>query len=212
MKRVAFIGSGEMAITIKRYLEEESKYDIVGYIDDLKTIGEIIDGKPIICNSKEAFSFYKSTFDYIVIAIGFEKFEYREQYFNLFFEKIPFLTYIHPSCVISKSSNIKEGVIMLPGCIVDHDVCIEENVFMHLSCTVSHNTIVKRHTYLSPEVKIAGFSHIGEKCNMGINTTVSDRIKVCDFVRTGACAVVVKDITEPGTYVGVPARKIKDTI
>ena len=32
---------------------------------------------------------------------------------------------------------------------------------------------------------------------------------ICDNAVIGAGAVVTKDITEPGTYVGIPARKIK---
>lgn len=35
-------------------------------------------------------------------------------------------------------------------------------------------------------------------------------VHITDNVVLGANAVVVKDINEPGTYVGVPARKISD--
>lgn len=34
------------------------------------------------------------------------------------------------------------------------------------------------------------------------------KITICNFVTIGAGAVVVKDITEPGTYVGNPIKKI----
>jgi len=34
-------------------------------------------------------------------------------------------------------------------------------------------------------------------------------VTVCDDVVIGAGAVVTKDITEPGTYVGNPAKKIR---
>jgi serine acetyltransferase len=44
---------------------------------------------------------------------------------------------------------------------------------------------------------------------IGTNAAVLPGINICDNVIIGAGAVVNKDITDPGTYVGVPARKIK---
>jgi serine acetyltransferase len=44
---------------------------------------------------------------------------------------------------------------------------------------------------------------------IGIGTIVSDRITICNNVQTGAGAVVVKNISESGVYIGIPAQKIK---
>ncbi len=43
---------------------------------------------------------------------------------------------------------------------------------------------------------------------MGIGSVVSNNINITSGCKVGAGAVVVKDIDETGTYVGVPARKI----
>jgi len=50
---------------------------------------------------------------------------------------------------------------------------------------------------------------VGEGTMVGIGATVSNNVSVCDGCMIGAGAVVVKDITEPGTYAGVPARRLK---
>ena len=39
---------------------------------------------------------------------------------------------------------------------------------------------------------------------------VSNNINIYSGCKVGAGAVVVKDITEPGTYVGVPVRRVND--
>lgn len=46
------------------------------------------------------------------------------------------------------------------------------------------------------------------RCNtwIGAGATVSNNITICNDVMIGAGAVVVKDIMEPGTYVGVPQK------
>lgn len=49
---------------------------------------------------------------------------------------------------------------------------------------------------------------IGNKVYIGSNSTILP-ISICDDVVIGAGSVVTKDITEPGTYIGNPARKYK---
>jgi serine acetyltransferase len=38
---------------------------------------------------------------------------------------------------------------------------------------------------------------------------IREGTKVCDNVTIGAGSVVLKDITQPGVYIGIPAKKIK---
>ncbi|MBS6324113.1 MAG: acetyltransferase, partial [Clostridium sp.] len=44
---------------------------------------------------------------------------------------------------------------------------------------------------------------------VGIGATVSNNVNICDHCTIGAGAVIIRDIEESGTYVGIPARKIK---
>ena len=48
---------------------------------------------------------------------------------------------------------------------------------------------------------------MGEKTWIGIGSVVSNNIDICSDCMIGAGAVVVKNIDESGTYIGVPARK-----
>lgn len=49
---------------------------------------------------------------------------------------------------------------------------------------------------------------VGNKVYIGSNATILP-VSICDDVVIGAGTVVTRDITEPGTYVGNPARKLK---
>ena len=62
---------------------------------------------------------------------------------------------------------------------------------------------------ISTGAMINGGCQIGNRCFVGSNSTIGQGVTVCDDVVIGAGAVVIKDITEPGTYVGNPCRKIK---
>jgi acetyltransferase-like isoleucine patch superfamily enzyme len=49
---------------------------------------------------------------------------------------------------------------------------------------------------------------LGNRVSIGTNATILP-ITICDHVVVGAGAVVTKDITEPGFYVGNPARLLR---
>jgi len=51
---------------------------------------------------------------------------------------------------------------------------------------------------------------IGNNVSIGSNATILP-IEICDNVVIGAGAVVTKNITESGIYVGNPAKKMKET-
>ena len=49
---------------------------------------------------------------------------------------------------------------------------------------------------------------IGNHVSLGSNSTIMP-VNICDNVVIGAGAVVTKDITEPGIFVGNPARRLR---
>lgn len=211
-KRVAFIGSGELARHIAHYVVEDNQFEVVGYFDDYTKVGEIVNDYPIIGKLSDIPAFYKKgVFDELINAIGYTRMLYRKEVFEQFADAIPFATFIHSSCFVDKTASIGKGVIIFPFSIVYLDTIIEDNVFIQIHFSITDSKI-KKHSMISQTVSIAGRSEIGESCNIGISTTISNDIKICNNVRTGAGTVVTKNIIEPGLYVGVPARKIKDEI
>ncbi len=50
---------------------------------------------------------------------------------------------------------------------------------------------------------------VGNRVSIGSNASILP-VSICDDVVIGAGAVVVKNITEPGVYIGNPVRKIRD--
>jgi acetyltransferase-like isoleucine patch superfamily enzyme len=51
-------------------------------------------------------------------------------------------------------------------------------------------------------------TRIGNNVSIGSNATILP-VNICDNVVIGAGAVVTKNIIEPGTYIGNPAKKLK---
>jgi UDP-3-O-[3-hydroxymyristoyl] glucosamine N-acyltransferase len=78
-----------------------------------------------------------------------------------------------------------------------------------LSTTIGHDTVIGDFCTTAPGAKISGNCKIGNRFYIGTNGSVREKINICDDVTVGLNAGVVKDITECGTYAGIPAKKIK---
>lgn len=118
-------------------------------------------------------------------------------------------TLVHPSAVISKYVEIGEGGIITPGTIITCDIKIGKHAHLNLHTTIGHDCIIGDYFTTAPGVKISGSCHIDECVYFGTNSSIREKIKVCKNVTIGMGAVVIKDITEEGTYIGSPAKKLE---
>ena len=206
--KIAIIGSGDLAVQITHYIESYLNDEVVGYFDDFVPPGTIKNKKNILGSTNLINDLYSNhEFDSLVIAIGYNNLKFRSSIFNKFKGLIPFYNIIHPNSQIDCSSSLGEGVIVLSGTIIGLNTQIGDNVILYPGCIVSHDTTIGNHCFLSPAVKIAGFCDIGDSCNLGINTTIIDNISIISGVVTGGGTVVISNILEEGTYVGVPHKK-----
>jgi sugar O-acyltransferase (sialic acid O-acetyltransferase NeuD family) len=209
-KRIAFIGSGELSLHIAHYVIEDNQYEVVGFFDDFTPVGSMVKDYKIIGTLNDIQTMFdQNIFDGLVNGIGFMRMEYRKEVFDRFKGIVPFTNFIHSSCIIDSTSKIGEGVIIFPMAMLYYNAVIEDNVFIQVNTTITDSKIC-RDTMVSGGVMVAGRSIVGKGCNIGVKTCISNDISICDNVQTGAGAVVVKNITEPGVYIGIPARNIKD--
>lgn len=211
MKRLAIIGSGDLAQQIAYLVRTDEKFDVVGYFDDFKESGILINGIPVLGTVADITLKYQlNLFDQLIIGIGYKHMEFKKDLYLRLSPYIPFAKFIHSSCVCDNSVTIGDGSILYPGCIIDQNVTIQENVLVNLGCCISHDGVIGAHSFLSPRVAMAGFVNIGKACIIGINTTIIDNITLADDVQTGGGAVVIKNIVNKGLYVGNPVKFINN--
>lgn len=77
-------------------------------------------------------------------------------------------------------------------------------------CSIGHGARLGEYCLLTASVGISGSASIGNRVIFGIGSVVKHGVRICSDVMVGAGAVVIRDITESGTYAGVPAKKISD--
>lgn len=210
MKRIAIIGAGMLGLQIAHHIQNDQGYIIAGFFDDNNMNIRPNDYGPILGKVSDVKTFYKKgAFDQVIIGIGYMHLQYRWQCFEQLKNDVPFLTFIHSSVVIDKSSNIGSGSFIMARSIIDDHVSIGRNVFLQIGCSISHHSSIEDNCFLGPNVTIAGRVKVEQNCFLGVGTILIDTIDIASGVQTGGGAVVTDSIHEPGLYVGVPAKKIR---
>ncbi|NTV84758.1 MAG: transferase, partial [Bacteroidales bacterium] len=119
-----------------------------------------------------------------------------------------YFTLIHPSVILSPWVEIGEGSIIGAGCLFTSDIRIGKHAYINIGTTISHDCLIGDYFTSSPGVNISGNCTIGDCVFMGTNASVREKTTIVDHVIIGMGAMVVKSISEPGTYFGIPAKKI----
>jgi sugar O-acyltransferase (sialic acid O-acetyltransferase NeuD family) len=120
-----------------------------------------------------------------------------------------YFTFIDPSAIImDENTQIGEGSIICAGNIITTNVKIGKHAHLNLQTTIGHDCEIGDYFTTAPGTKISGNCKIHDCVYIGTNASVKEKISIYSFTTIGMNAAVVKDITESGTYVGVPAKKI----
>lgn len=131
----------------------------------------------------------------------------RSEYFKKFEEK-NIINIISKNTYIAPSSTLGRGVFIAHGAHVGPMAVIGDNTIINTHAVIEHECNIGKHSHISVNTTITGRCTIGDFVFVGAGAVLRDKISVCSNVTIGAGSVVVKDIIEPGIYVGSPARKI----
>lgn len=161
-----------------------------------------------IIHPDDFFAGQYNTTDIFIVTV-MRELELRQQIMlELNVRGLPRETFIHSTSIVDPSANIESGTFIGPFASVFCQSHIGHDVIVGPYSMVSHKVRIGNGTLLHPGSMIAGTASIGNNCTMGLRSTVLDQVSVCDDVSIAGGALVNKDITIPGCYVGSPARKI----
>lgn len=116
---------------------------------------------------------------------------------------------IHQSSIISSSSKIGIGTIIMPNVVVNAKTIIGNGVILNTSCVIEHECIINDFTHISPSVSLAGDVTIGKLTHIGIGSSVIQGINIGENCIIGSSSNVVKNIDNNNKAYGNPCRIIK---
>ena len=120
-----------------------------------------------------------------------------------------YLNVIHSSAIISKTSQIDIGTVVLAGAIINTDAKIGKHCIINTRAIIEHDCIIEDFAHISPNAALAGNVLVGEGSHIGIGAIVIQGIKIGKWCVIGAGAVIIKDVPDFEVVVGNPGRIIK---
>jgi acetyltransferase-like isoleucine patch superfamily enzyme len=104
---------------------------------------------------------------------------------------------------------IQNDVIIRNKTRIQSHTFICSNVSIGEDCFIGHGVMFTNDKFINRKLsKDFLKTVVGNKVYIGSNTTILP-VSICDDVVIGAGSVVTKNIIEPGTYAGNPAKRLK---
>jgi sugar O-acyltransferase (sialic acid O-acetyltransferase NeuD family) len=207
--KLILIGMGGFGREVLSYAQDANKSGIIDNIEYFLDDNENVNLSPLYkCNFLGRISGYEvQASDRFIMGIAsplvkrklYEKFEkYLDQ----------FITLIHPSAVVAKTSIIGRGVVVCPFSLISADVKIKDFVTVNALSSVGHDSVIGKFSTLSGHVDITGQVTVGEDVFFGTGAKVVPRINIGSGSKIGAGCTVMRSVKENTTYFTQPAKKL----
>jgi sugar O-acyltransferase (sialic acid O-acetyltransferase NeuD family) len=176
---------------------------LAGFLDDDPgLVGAEVGGVPVLSNLG---SIGRVAADAFVVAIGSNPARARIGQ-HLQSTGLRLVSIQHPHSSVSRTVTIGDGTMVSAGAVVVTGSRIGRAVILNTGCTVDHHSQIGDYAHIAPGVHLGGEVAIGERTLVGIGAVVLPRCRVGAGCTIGAGAVVIGDVPDGVTAVGVPAR------
>ncbi|MBR3593566.1 MAG: acetyltransferase [Clostridia bacterium] len=200
MRDVIIIGAGGHAKVIADIVIKSGDR-LLGFLDDGKS-GTVFEQYSVLGTVEDAEK-YKSEAEFI---IGIGSAAARKNISERF--ALKWYTAVHPSATVSLGAEIGCGSTVMAGAVINADAKIGRHCIINTRASIDHDCRLSDFVHVSPGATLCGTVTVGDNTHIGAGVTVKNNISVCADVTVGCGAAVVKSITSPGTYVGIPAREL----
>lgn len=209
-KEIVLIGGGGHCKACIDVIETDGQYQIVGIVDRRELIGNDVLGYKVQWNDDDLEDLL-SLYTYFFITIGqVDTGCNRWKIFNKIKQArklIPAI--VSPKAYVSKSARIGSGTVVMHNAIINASAIVQDNCIINTSAIVEHDSVVHSNSHISTGAIINGNVNVGNNCMIGSGATILQNVKIDNDIVVGAKALVNRPLTQEGTYVGIPAQRIR---
>ena len=133
----------------------------------------------------------------------------RETIVNKLPKETKYFTFIHPTAqIMDDNIEVGEGGFIGANSIITTNIKLGKHALLNRGNHIGHDTVIGDYFSMMPNAVVGGNVTIGDYVYLGSCSNIREKINLSSDVTIGMNAAVVKDISESGVYVGVPANKL----
>jgi len=207
---ILVIGGGGHAKVVISILRKLNRHRILGYTD-LKDNGTLL-GVSYLGSDRElgALAVDRKSVNAVLalgqVGLGKQRYELWTRLHSL---GLSFPLIISPDAVVNEEVSGGEGAVVMDGAVINSGAIIGRGAIVNTNSTIEHDVVLEDWVHVAPGATISGGVTVGRFSMIGAGATVIEGRKIAAGCMVGAGTTVVRDLTEPGVYVGSPARRIK---
>jgi sugar O-acyltransferase (sialic acid O-acetyltransferase NeuD family) len=209
LEPVLLIGGGGHCRACIDVVESSGVYSVAGVVETNTTSHGQVLGYPIVGTDAELPALI-STYRNALLAVGHVgspgiRIRLSEHLKGLG-ASIPVV--VSRNACVSRHAKVGPGTIIMHGAIVNAGALIGEGCIVNSGAIVEHDAVIGDHVHVSTRAVVNGAARIGSRTFIGSGAVIFQGVTVPQESIVGAGSVVTKTHKEPGTYLGVPARKV----
>lgn len=205
---VVVIGSGGHAKVVIELLRAEGKYQILG-CTGLAETGFVLGDIPVLGTDTVLPAVLAKGVRNAFVAIGDNHLRLRllAQVSEMGFELI---NAVSPNAVVSPSATLGRGIAIMAGAVINASAQIGDGAIINTNAGVDHDCRIGNGAHIGPGSALAGNVKVERESFLGIGTCVLPGVRIGNRVIIAAGSVVIRDIPDDVTAMGVPARIVSD--
>jgi sugar O-acyltransferase (sialic acid O-acetyltransferase NeuD family) len=184
----------EVASQMQQFIKKNG-FDLEFYVDDQYANNY---AKPISKFNPEKGSMMVAVADPLI----------REKMIKNLSKETNFFSFIHPTALVLDNDNINigEGSFIGAFSVITTNVNIGKHSILNRANHIGHDTIIDDFLSMMPGSIISGNVKAGKRLYIGTNSSIREKLNICDDVIIGLNSGVIKSIVNPGIYIGNPAK------
>lgn len=210
MTKLILIGGGGHCRSCIEAANSSGEFEIVAILDRPEKVGEKVMGVQVAGTDEDLARFVAEGVSFLVTIGQTNSAAVRiAAYERILAAGGKAETVRAKTAILSDFAEIGDGTALLHRTLVNAGATVGANCIINTGALIEHDAIVEDHVHVSTGAIVNGGCRVGRGSLIGSNSVLLHGVSVCAAAMVGAGAVVTRDITEPGVYVGTPARRVR---